>query len=160
LSRIVAISRQGFLFDGLHKNEDQITLEDESFENEIILSEFSWNWLQNSPWLRTAEAYKLRQTPGAIQLYLIIAARGPRLRPGELCKIPLTGPDGLDKQIGGKTYEGDAQKRWRQLLRKWLEEIKIMWPECPVKLINPRNGWWYLQIGWFPQPRRRLPMST
>jgi hypothetical protein len=165
--------RQGFLFDALHlwfhKDNAQFTLADESFENEIVLSEFAWNWLQNSPWLRTAEAYALRQSPGAIQLYLIIAARGPRLRgPRDLVDIPVTGPNGLDKQIGGATYAG-AQFRWRQLLGKWLEEIKIMWPECPAELVDFSSGapllgmekrGWYLRLGWFPQPSPRLPRRT
>lgn len=156
---------QALLFDRLslwfHEDNEQMPLEGEGFENEIVLSEFAWNWLHRTSWFETAPAYALRQAPGAIQLYLLVAARGPRLRgEGDVCEIPITGPDGLDKQIGGATYEGDAQKRWRQLLRKWLVQIKTAWPDCPAQLVNfdgkTRGGkdkfGWYLQIGYFPQP--------
>jgi hypothetical protein len=157
---------QALLFERLslwfHENNDQMPLEGEGFENEIELSDFAWKWIHRTKWLATAPAYALRQAPGAIQLYLVIASRGPRLRgPGDLCEIPLTGPDGLDQQIGGRTYEGKkGQDRWRQLLKKWMGQIKVGWPECPVELVNltgctrggvPKHGW-YLRIGWFPQP--------
>lgn len=157
---------QAVLFDRLslwfHEDNDQMPLEGDGFENEIVLSEFAWNWLRRTSWFATAPAYALRKAPGAIQLYFIIAARGPRLKgPGDLCEIPVTGVDGLDKQIGGAIYEGtERQKRWRQLLRKWLKQIKTGWPECPVELVDltgckrygvEKRGW-YLRIGWFPQP--------
>lgn len=160
---------QALLFDRLslwfNKDARQMPLKGKGFQNEIVLSEFAWKWLNKSPWIATSPAYALRQAPGAIQLYFVIASRGPRLRrQGDFCEIPLTGPDGLDKQIGGATYEGrEGQKRWRQLLRKWLKEIKTGWPECPVELVDlsgasrygvPKQGW-YLRIGWFPQPERR-----
>jgi hypothetical protein len=160
---------QALLFDRLslwfHEDNNQIPIEGEGFENEIVLSEFAWDWLQRTPWFPTSPAYELRQVPGAIQLYLIIAARGPRLRgPGDLCEIPLTGPEGLDKQIGGATYEN--QRMWRKRLKGWLAGIKLAWPACPAELVDltgctrggqPKWGW-YLQIGWFPQASRRLPL--
>jgi hypothetical protein len=156
---------QALLFDRLslwfHENDDQMPLEGDGFENEIVLSEFAWNWLRRTHWFATGPAYALRQAPGAIQLYFVVASRGPRIKgPGDFAEIPITGPDGLDKQIGGVTYEGDGQKRWRQLLRKWLNEIKTAWPECPAQLVDltgctrygvEKRGW-YLQIGWFAQP--------
>lgn len=159
---------QAVLFDSLalwfHENDDQMPLEGDGFENEIVLSEFAWTWLHRTNWFATEPAYALRQVPGAIQLYFVIAGRGPRLKgEGDLCEIPITGPDGLDKQIGGATYHGDGQKRWRQLLRKWLKDIKTAWPECPAELVKlngeKRYGvekfGWYLCIGYFAAPARR-----
>lgn len=158
---------QALLFERLvlwfNKNDDQMPLEGDGFENEIVLSEFAWKWLRRSPWFATGPAYALRQAPGAIQLYFVIAARGPRLKgPDDVCEIPLTGTDGLDKQIGGTTYEN--QRMWRKRLKGWLDQIKLAWPECPAEIVNldgcKRGGvekhGWYLRVGWFPQPEHRL----
>lgn len=156
---------QALLFDKLvlwfHDNEQQMPLEGEGFENEIVLSEFAWKWLHRTNWIETSPAYALRQTPGALQLYLLIAGRGPRLqRQEDFVDIPVTGPEGLDHQIGGVIYGGrEGQKRWRQLLRKWLQEIELVWPDplpkgkFPARLVKGEGGW-YLRIGWFPAPAK------
>lgn len=154
---------QAVLFDRLslwfNENDDQMPLEGEGFENEIVLSEFAWKWLKRTSWFETQPAYALRKVPGAIQLYFIISSRGPRLKgPGDLCEIPLTGPDGLDNQIGGVTYEN--QRMWRKRVKGWLQEIKTGWTDCPAEVVDltgekrygvEKQGW-YLRIGWFPQP--------
>src|SRR5580658_2921214 len=52
------------LFDSLslwfHENDDQIPLQGKGFENEIVLSDFAWNWLRRTSWIETAPAYALR----------------------------------------------------------------------------------------------------
>lgn len=156
---------QALLFDKLilwfHDDEQQMPLEGDGFENEIVLSEFAWKWLKRTNWVETSPAYALRQTPGALQLYLLIAGRGPRLqRPQDFVDIPVTGPEGLDHQIGGVIYGGKrGQDRWRQLLRKWLQEIEVVWPDplpkgkFPARLVKGEGGW-YLRVAWFPAPSK------
>lgn len=140
-------------------SEDENDDSAEAVQNRIILSEFAWDWLNRCPWIEVEPAYTMRQTPGAIQLYFAIANRAPRLRgPGDLVDIPLTGPDGLDKQLGGAIYTGyEGQKRWRQLLRTWLAQIRVGWPKCPAELVDltdtpygkssGKRGW-HLRISW------------
>ena len=68
-----------------------------------------------------------------MRLYMILRDRSATVPESKLYAwMPLTGPEGLDLQMGVKPYE--QQRRWRQLVGKWLDEIRRYWPACPTEI--------------------------
>jgi hypothetical protein len=73
----------------------------------------------------------LKESPAALDLYLWVAWRTFRLKPSQEVSVPLFGPKGFFAQSGG-----EASETWklRQLLKGWLTEVKLFWPQCPAEL--------------------------
>ena len=46
--------------------------------------------------------------------------------------IPIFGEFDLVNQIG--TVEYTRPRRFRAMLRQWLRNISVMWPECPARI--------------------------
>jgi hypothetical protein len=115
------------------KDRDQLDFSEEGFENIIELTEDAYELAMERGYQARVElevVAKLSQSPGATRLFMILrdrAAEVPEHKP--YTWIPLSGPEGLDLQMGVKAYAN--QRRWRQLLRGWLEEIGRYWPQCP-----------------------------
>lgn len=46
--------------------------------------------------------------------------------------IPLFGPFGLCAQIGSAEYA--RPRRFRENLEKWLDTVRLLWPNCPARI--------------------------
>lgn len=75
----------------------------------------------------------LKETPAALDLYMWQAWRSYRLmrRKHEPVEIPVFGEEGLLAQLGSEVEE---PYKARQLLRRWQELVKFVWPGCPNEL--------------------------
>lgn len=110
---------------------DQVTLPDDDLRNMIVLSESFWNELQEHPIpvdLGFIRAFA--NAPGKLDFAVWLSWRCWKARGVE--EIPLFGDGGLVNQLG---VEGYANKRkFRQTLKRWIESIRALWPECPALL--------------------------
>lgn len=75
----------------------------------------------------------LKETPAALDLYMWQAWRSYRLmrRKHTPVEIPVFGEEGLLAQLGSEVEE---PYKARQLLRRWQELVKFVWPGCPNEL--------------------------
>lgn len=115
----------------------------DSGENSITLSEEAYALALKKGYqahfeIKTVAA--LSSIPGAMRLFLILRDRCSVLTEDHGW-IPITGPTGLDTQLGVAPYAN--QRLWRQTLREWLEEIKERWPECPTEIHEGRRDGHY-----------------
>ena len=47
-------------------------------------------------------------------------------------RVPLFGDFGLVNQLGSATYA--RPRKFRERLERWLDLVRMMWPECPVRV--------------------------
>jgi hypothetical protein len=99
--------------------------------NLVTLSETFWEEIQAHPVPIEADVVRaLANNPGCLDLYTWLAWRCFQSRSAEL--IPLFGAFGLSSQLGVQEYE--RERKFRERLRRWLELVKLYWPECPAKI--------------------------
>jgi hypothetical protein len=131
-----------------NKDDGQLALDGDDFQNSITLTEEAYALALHRGYqarLELETVAAISNAPGATRLFLILrdrCAEIPEHKPYDW--IPLTGPTGLDLEIGVKPY--GEQKKWRQIVKKWLKEIRAFWPECPTEICKGRDGWYRLKI--------------
>jgi Plasmid encoded RepA protein len=109
--------------------------------NLVILSEAFWEEIRTHPVPIDAEVVRaLANNPGCLDLYTWLSWRCYQARTEEL--IPLFGAFGLANQLGVQEYE--RERKFRERLRRWLELVKLYWPECPATIST--NGQ-HLELG-------------
>jgi hypothetical protein len=99
--------------------------------NLVTLSEAFWDEIRTHPVPVEAEVVRgLANNPGCLDLYTWLTWRCFQCRSEEL--IPLFGAFGLASQLGVQEYERD--RKFRERLRRWLELVRLYWPECPARV--------------------------
>jgi len=97
--------------------------------NLVTLSETFWEEIRTHPVPVDAEVVRaLSNNPGCLDLYTWLSWRCYQARTQEL--IPLFGAFGLANQLGVQEYE--RERKFRERVRRWLELLKLYWPECPA----------------------------
>ena len=75
------------------------------------------------------EAVKaLSDSPAVLDLFMWLSYRCFVAKGDE--SIPLFGPFGLAAQIGSAEYA--RPRRFRENLEKWLDTVRLLWPNCPA----------------------------
>jgi hypothetical protein len=97
----------------------------------VTLSEAFWEEIRTNRLPVEAEVVRgLANNPGCLDLYTWLTWRCFQSRSEEL--IPLFGAFGLASQLGVREYE--QERKFRERLRRWLDLVKLYWPECPAKI--------------------------
>lgn len=81
------------------------------------------------------EIYRnLHNKPGMLHFFMSLAHRcfNAKGKAG----IPLFGPDGLRSQMG--VSDNMADKSFKLQVKRWLEEVKVYWPECPAYIYQDK----------------------
>lgn len=117
---------QLFPEDGLFQGEE--------YENKIVLTPEFWKVVQTYPVpYDKGAAIALKRQPTALNLYLFLVWRtwvNWRVEKEEIF-LPFFGENGLHNQFSS---EITADRDFRREIKKWLEQIKSIWPDCPVFL--------------------------
>lgn len=128
------------------------------FENVIRFSSDMVEWIRQAPAFEDEKVFVLRQTIGALQLYLLLRDRCAQIDLIEKMHgwIPVHGPNSLESQIGWIQVPQGREVR-RQLVH-WLTVIRTtVWPECPGEIYQGGDGYWRLKI-WYVPPLFMPPM--
>lgn len=126
LTRVVDRARFNFIqqvriwYDGVASEDNVITLSPEFFA-EIRAHPIPTD---------LGVARLLASSPGAFDLYVWLSYRTFTARAPQ--KIPLLGPSGLATQLGCAEYS--RTRKFRDVLKGWLELVRACWPECPARL--------------------------
>lgn len=114
-----------------YNREEPAEFDRNDLDNIITLSEAFHNEIDRHkiPVERRVVA-ALANAPGTLDMYLWLVWRSWSLKEGQQVRVPLFGSTGLAQQLGSKEYGRDRD--FRQKLTKWLREVKVWWPECPV----------------------------
>ena len=132
-AKVVQRSRFNFLREAqiwYNRKTDQPVLSDE-FENVIVLSDEFYREISEHPIPTDLEAVRvLSGSPAVLDLFMWLSYRCFSAKTEE--SIPLSGGLGLAAQLGNVEYA--RPRRFREKLQEWLEVVKSMWPECPVRL--------------------------
>jgi Plasmid encoded RepA protein len=132
-AKLVERSRFHFLREAriwYHRCPEQTVLSTE-FENVIVLSDEFYQEITAHPIPTDLEAVKvLAGAPAVLDLFLWLSYRCFLAKEEEA--IPLFGPFGLAQQLGSVEYS--RPRRFRAKLGQWLDTIRTLWPECPVRL--------------------------
>lgn len=78
----------------------------------------------------------LAHAPGVLDFYLWIVWKSWTIK-GREVRVPLTGPGGLSMQLGTREYS--RERRFRDKIFIWLEQVKAFWPACPAQVSNSRR---------------------
>ena len=129
-------------------NRNQLDFEGEGFQNAITLTEEAYALAQKRGYqarLEIETVAALSHSPGAMRLFMLLRDRCAQVPEHKSHGwIPLTGPAGLDIEMGAAKYT--EQRKWRVKVKKWLEEIGRVWPECPTEIHEGKDGFYRLQI--------------
>jgi hypothetical protein len=72
----------------------------------------------------------LSASPAALDLFMWISYRCFTARGEE--RVPLFGDFGVVNQLGSSEYA--RPRRFRERLGRWLDLVKVLWPDCPVRI--------------------------
>lgn len=107
----------------------------EDFENVIVLSDEFYQEIIAHPIPTDLEAVKvLAAAPAVLDLFMWLSYRCFAAKGSEV--IPIFGPYGLISQIGSVEYT--RERRFAAKLEQWLTTIRVMWPDCPAKIVDRR----------------------
>jgi hypothetical protein len=99
-------------------------------ENAVTLSHEFFEEVQRHPVPTDLDAVRLLAgSPGAFDLYVWLRYRSFTR---SSASIPLFGPAGLAAQLGCANYS--RTRRFRSILRTWLTQVRLLWPDCPASL--------------------------
>jgi Replication initiator protein A len=99
--------------------EDNVLLVSEAFFREVIASSLPFDM----------EVFRtLRNSPGLLHFFMSLSHRCHNARGKQA--IPLFGPEGLRSQLG--VSEKMENKLFKLQIKRWLEKIRVYWPECPA----------------------------
>ena len=107
-----------------------------SLENEIVLSdEFFREVTTHSIPTDLGAAKALSSSPAALDLFMWLSyrcftAKGPE-------RVPIFGDFGLAGQLGSAEYT--RPRKFRERLDRWLQLVRLLWPECPAQISNDGN---------------------
>jgi hypothetical protein len=136
-ARVVQRSRFNFLREAqiwYNRQPDQRVLS-EDFENVIVLSDEFYQEIVAHPIPTDLEAVKvLAGAPAVLDLFMWLTYRCFVAKGTEA--IPIFGPYGLVTQIGSVEYS--RERRFIAKLEQWLKTIRVMWPECPARIVDAR----------------------
>jgi hypothetical protein len=132
-AKVVQRSRFNFFREAqiwYSRDPAQCPVSDE-FENVIILSDEFYQEVTTHAIPADLEAVKvLASAPAVLDLFMWLSYRC-FLAKGEE-SIPLLGDFGLANQIGSVEYA--RPRKFREKLDEWLDSIRTLWPECPVRI--------------------------
>jgi hypothetical protein len=138
-AKVVQRSRFSFFREAqiwYSRNPEQYPVSDQ-FENVIVLSDEFYREILAHPIPADLEAVKvLAAAPAVLDLFMWLSYRCFVAKGEET--IPLFGPRGLASQVGSIEYA--RPRRFREKLDKWLESIRVLWPECPAKISSGGMG--------------------
>ena len=104
----------------------------ETPDNVILLSEAFYQEVKAHPIPVEREVIAaLAQAPGLLDFYVWIAWKSWTLN-GQLARVPIFGANGLSHQLGTTQYSVD--RTFRHKISQWLKHVKLLWPECPVRV--------------------------
>lgn len=121
---------------------DSVLLPGEEFRNNrVVLSEaFATDLETNHPPIEL-EAVKLwSNKPGQLYFYLWLVYRC-YVAVGS-SRITLMGPGSVKQQCGAEGYNDPRQGKFdfRSKMKKWLADVKLVWPDCPAELDFQASG--------------------
>jgi hypothetical protein len=132
-ARVIQRSRFNFLREAriwYTRDLAQQTVSDE-FDNSIVLSDEFYLEATSHPVPTDLEAVRvLTASPGLLDLFMWLSYRCFVAKGEEA--IPIFGSYGVVAQIGTPDYT--RPRRLRQRLERWLDTIRVMWPECPARI--------------------------
>jgi hypothetical protein len=100
-------------------------------QNEIILSPEFYREVMTHPIPADLDAARaLSSCPAALDLFMWISYRC--FTAGGEERVPLFGDFGLVNQLGSTEYA--RPRRFRERLGRWLDIVKSLWPDCPVRI--------------------------
>ena len=100
-------------------------------QNEIMLSTEFYQEIIAHPIPADLDAAKaLSSSPAALDLFMWLSYRCFTAKGEE--RVPLFGDFGLVNQLGSAEYA--RPRRFREKLGRWLDLVKAMWPDCPVRI--------------------------
>jgi hypothetical protein len=104
---------------------------DDQFQNVVVLSDEFYREISSHPIPTDLEAVKaLSDSPAVLDLFMWLSYRCFIAKGEEI--IPLFGPFGLCAQIGSAEYA--RPRRFRENLDKWLDTVRLLWPNCPARI--------------------------
>jgi hypothetical protein len=100
-------------------------------QNEIVLSAEFYREVMAHPIPADLDAARaLSSSPAALDLFMWISYRCFTAKGEE--RVPLFGDFGLVNQLGSSEYA--RPRRFRERLSRWLDLVKVLWPDCPVRI--------------------------
>jgi Replication initiator protein A len=87
-------------------------------------------------WYSLEAVRVLAAAPAVLDLFMWLSYRCFLAKGKET--IPLFGRYGLASQIGSTEYA--RPRRFRENLESWLDSIRVLWPECPVRISSDGSG--------------------
>jgi hypothetical protein len=121
------------------------------FENVIRFLPEMIEWIRQAPVFDNRKVFWLRQSIGALQLYLLLRDRCAQIDLKEKSHgwIPIHGPNSLESQLGWVRGPKPEMVRWH--VTQWLRMIRTgVWPECPGEIHKGGDGNWRLPIEYVP----------
>jgi hypothetical protein len=79
----------------------------------------------------------LAHAPGVLDFYIWLVWKSWAMH-GAPARIRLVGPGGLKDQLGVADYP--LERTFRLTLRRWLRQVRALWPECPARLSEDRSS--------------------
>jgi Plasmid encoded RepA protein len=112
------------------RNPAQQSLNGGPFDNVIKLSEPFWQELKLHPIPVDRNVVKaLSNSPGTLDFYMWLTWRCWTAKSPS--SISLFGPEGLSSQLG---FNPKRDRKKREMVRIWLNQVRDFWPECPAEL--------------------------
>jgi hypothetical protein len=100
-------------------------------QNVIVLSEEFYQEVIAHPIPADLNAANvLSSSPAAFDLFMWLSHRCFVANGGE--RVPIFGDFGLVNQLGSAVYA--RPRKFRERLEQWLQLVRAMWPECPVRV--------------------------
>ena len=100
-------------------------------QNEIVLSAEFYREVMAHPIPADLDAARaLSSSPAALDLFMWISYRCFTAKGEE--RVPLFGDFGLVNQLGSSEYA--RPRRFRERLGRWLDLVKVLWPDCPARI--------------------------
>ncbi len=138
-AKVVQRSRFSFFREAqiwYSRDPEQYPVSDQ-FENVIVLSDEFYREIVAHPIPADLEAVKvLAAAPAVLDLFMWLSYRCFVAKGKEM--IPLFGPCGLASQIGSIEYA--RARRFREKLDRWLDSIRVLWPDCPARISSDGTG--------------------
>jgi len=111
-----------------------------SLAHSTALSRWAGEMIVWGPPNVTVPVKALSDSPAVLDLFMWLSYRCFIAKRDE--NIPLFRPFGLAAQIGSAEYA--RPRRFREILQKWLNTVRLLWPNCPARI---DSGGQSLRIG-------------
>lgn len=114
---------------------------DDFANNRIVLSEsFAADLERHHPPIELSAVAAWSDKPAQLYFYLWLVFRCYMAK--ERSVIPLMGKSSVYEQCGVEGYTDPERgpRNFRMKVKKWLDGVKVAWPDCPVRLIISSQG--------------------